>query len=138
MLEMHAGFHRVVHQDGVEHHPAGSQRERSRRPSRSIEAAISDPGAVARDAPEPGGDDVVEHAQSLERTHRGEVHEMRGHGVARKLVAVGNEHLPALARQQQREASTGRTPAGDQHVVLVHNVPILYLLSRQRRSQQVA
>jgi len=128
LLEASARFHGVVEQDSVEHDASRCQREGSGRAGWSLETAIIDPGAVPGDAAEPGGQDVVEHAQSLQRAHRDHVHEVGRHGVARELVAVGHEDPTALLSQQLSQARTGCASADDQGVVFgvcAHNAPIL-------------
>ena len=69
--------------------------------------------------------DVVQHAESLQCAHSAEVHEVRRHRVARKLVAVDNEDLPPLTGQEQRQTATGGAAADDQRVVFRLRIQVL-------------
>src|SRR5229473_546648 len=107
----------MVEQYRVEDDAPWAEREGAGRAGRALEAAVVDPRAMPGDAPEPRGEDVVQHAEALERAHGGQAHEMGRHSVARELVAVDDEHPAALAGEQLGDACARGASADDQHVV---------------------
>ena len=125
VLETRARLHCVVENHGVQDDASRTQRESARWGGRALEAAIADPRAVPRHAPEARGEDVVDHAESLQCAHRAEVHEVCRHRVAWKLVAIHDEDVPSVARQQQRQAAAGGAAADDQGVVFRLRVQVL-------------
>src|SRR5260370_105034 len=86
-------------------------------PNQSSRTASAERRAVTGDGPEPGGEEVSQHAGPRDRAHGGKAKERGGHRVAGDLAAVADEPPPALARQQLGHARAGGAAADDQSVV---------------------
>ena len=116
-LPLRAALDGSFEKDLVENNAPRRQRVRSRWAGRRLDAYVFDPGAMPEDATETSGFDAVEHAEAAQRFDGVEAERVRGYRVAGKLVAIDQQHLPALVGKPGRDCGTRDASANDQCVV---------------------